>query len=248
MIEDYNVYILKRNETLPFYALTGTSLGFTAYLFYGNIYVSLIFAMLAWPAKRIYSNHLAERRKDELRIQFRDLLYSISSYISTGRQMRGALIEAAKDMKLTYGEHSLISAELGHMVLSMEESGETEVAVLKCFADRSGVEDIVDFVDVYCISKKTGGDMGKAIRKTVEILLDRIEMDRQVKTLIAQKRLEFIILTAMPILVLLFLKLTSASYLNVMYQFALGRICMSIALLFIGIASYMAYRITQIRL
>lgn len=248
MIEDYNTYILNRKEIFLFCSIIGTLLGFTAYLFYDSILISILFVLLAWPARKIYSNYLVEKQKGELVNQFRDLLYSLSSSISSGRQMREALVEAEEKMKLTYGVQSLICRELSYMVTSMMEGGDTEETVLKNFANRSGVEDIMDFVDVYSISKRTGADMERVIRKTVGVLIDRIEIDREVKTLTAQKRFEIIILAAMPLLILLFLKVTSGSYLEIMYQSAPGRFFMSLALMSMGIAVYAAYRMTQIRL
>ncbi len=248
MTTDYNIYILSRKETLSFCLIGGSILGFTANLFYDSIFISLLFALLAWPAKRFYSNHLVEKRKEELLDQFRDLLYLLSSSISAGRQMREALVEAEKKMKLTYGGQSLIASELTTMVTSMVEGGYTEETVLKNFANRSGIDDIVDFVKVYTISKRTGADMERVIRKTVGLLIDRIEIAREVRTITAQKRLEFIILAAMPIIVLFFLRLTSPSYLGPMYQSMAGRFLMSLALISMGVALYIAYRITQIRL
>lgn len=248
MTINYNVYILKKKEIFFFCFVGGSFLGFTANLFYDSIFISLLFALLAWPAKKIYSNHLIEKRKEELLDQFRDLLYLLSSSISAGRQMREALVEAEKKMKLTYGGQSLIAKELTSMVTSMVEGGYTEETVLKGFADRSGIEDIVDFVKVYSISKRTGADMDRVIRKTVSLLLDRIEIAREVRTITAQKRLEFIILAAMPLIVLIFLRLTSPSYLGPMYQSIAGRLFMSLALMSMGIALFIAYRMTQIRL
>lgn len=248
MIREYSTYPLSRRQLLIFCIIAAAVLGSCTYLFYNSLVISLIYCGLAYPASRYYSKYLAEKRRRELSYQFRDLLYAISSSISAGRRMREALTEAENSMKLIHGENACISLELKYMIDRMKESGETEEVVLRDFALRSGVADIKSFSDIYSICKRTGGDMERVIRKTVAILLDRIELEREVHTFTAQKRMEFIILTAMPPFVLIFLRLTSGSYLEIMYETLAGRILMTMAFFFIGAAAVIGARITRISL
>lgn len=248
MIENYDVYILNRREKISFLLSSGILFCVSSYLFYNNVIISLLFFTLAFPAQKVYALQLADKRKRELTYQFRDLLYELSSSISAGRQMREALIEAEKNMKFTYGDEALICRELTNMVIGMEESGETEETVFNSFAVRSKIKDINSFVDVYRIGKKTGADMERVIRKTVGVLLDRIELEKEVRTLTAQKRFEFAILIAMPLFMLLFLRISSPSYMSAMYETTAGRVLMTFSYLSVGAAAYAAYKITNIRL
>ncbi|GAB1475441.1 hypothetical protein MASR2M70_02730 [Bacillota bacterium] len=248
MIADYNHYILSRREKLGFCLGAGSLFAGASFLFYDSLFVSGIFSTLAYPALRIYSKFLAEKRKAELLCQFRDLLYSLSSSIAAGRQMREALFEAEEGMKTMYGADALICRELTNMVINMEESGETEEYVLEYFAIRSRIPDIIRFADIYGISKSTGADIQRVIYKTVGILLDRIELDEEIRSLTAEKRLEFAILTAMPLLTLIFLRLSSPSYLSIMYECLAGRLLMTAAFMAMSAAAYFAFRITRIKL
>ncbi len=90
--------------------------------------------------------------------------------------------------------------------------------------------------------------MERVIRKTISILLDRIDIEKEVHKLTIQKRMEFAILTTMPLLVLFFLRITSGSYMEVMYQTLAGRITMTAALLAMGAAAFIGIRMTRIRL
>lgn len=248
MIKDYNTYTLSKRETLHFCLISGLVFGIIAFLFYNNLIVSLLFSSLSYPARKLFAKYMAEKRKRELLYQFRDLLYALSSSISAGRQMRQALIEANKSMRILFGDKALISRELEYMIIPLEESGESEESVLLNFADRSSISDIINFVDIYRVCKDSGADMEWVIRKTVGILIDRIELEKEVRTLTAQKRLEFSILTAMPIFTLLFLRISSPSYLEHMYGTMVGWFLMSLALISIAIAAYLAFRITNIRM
>ena len=66
-------------------------------------------------------------------MQFRDLLYSISASVSTGRQMPEALKEAEQNMKLIYKEDSCIVLELTNMVKRLNEYRESEEEILRIF-------------------------------------------------------------------------------------------------------------------
>lgn len=248
MIPDYRVYSLSIKQRLIFYTLAAIALIGLAHLFYDHMVVSLLFCCLVYPASTYYSRYLAEKRRRELTYQFRDLLYVLSSSISAGRQMRESIKEVRTSMELIYGKEACISRELEHMVTRMEESKETEESVLQDFALRSAIPDIINFSDTYTVCKRTGGNMEKAIRKAVAILIDRIELDREIRTLTAQKRMEFIILIAMPPVMILFLRVTSEQYLAVMYETSAGRVLMTMAFLAIGVAAAIAFRMTRIRL
>ncbi len=248
LTEDYRIYKLTKRQLYLFCFVSGPTLAFLAYLFYDSKVVSAIFLLLVLPGSRLYSKYLSARRKRELTSQFKDLLYALSASISTGRQLQEALKDSVGTMDLIYGEDSLISSELRIMVKTMEESGETEETVLREFAIRSGIKDIIAFSDVYAVCISTGADLDRVIRKTVEILMGKIELERQIQTLTSQKRFEFAILTAMPILILLFLRITSWSYISVLYETTAGRFTMTIALAAIAAAKYTSDRITLIEL
>jgi len=248
VIADYNIYSLSNKQRLCFCTVFGIIIAGSLYLFYNSLILSLLMLCSCCPALKTYSKYLAEKRRRELSVQFRDLLYALSSSISAGRQMQEALEEAEETMKLLYGEDALISGELENMVLYMEESRETVESVLEDFALRCGVPDIVRFADIYSISKRTGGDMEKVIRKTVGILFDRIELEQEIHTRTAQKRMEFIILAAMSPAMLLLLRVSSGSYLAIMYETLAGRLLMTIAFLLTALAIFIGFHIMRIRL
>lgn len=116
---------------------------------------------------------------------------------------------------------------------------------MKDFALRTGIKEIINFTDIYSISKRTGADLQRVIRKTVEVLLDRIEVEREMRALTSQKRLEFAILTAMPPLTLMFLRITSPNYLDFMYKNPGGKLLMALALGALILAAYMSYIMTK---
>ncbi|MEL7654598.1 MAG: type II secretion system F family protein, partial [Bacillota bacterium] len=183
----------------------------------------------------------------ELKEQFRDVLYSISSSVAAGRQMTEALFEAEKNARLIYKEDSFIVLELSYMAKRIHEYREPEEEILKDFALRTSIQDISDFVDVYLTCRETGGDMIKVLTKASEVIMDKITIEKEINTITSQKRYEAKILTAIPIIIILFLQIISPDYLAVLYEGIQGRCIMTAALAGIGLAYLWSMKLTNIQ-
>lgn len=242
----YEVYELSHKEQIRFLLICGLSLFSAAYLFYHSLILSMLFACLSYPGLRPYRDYLADKRRREIKGQFRDVLYSISASVSAGRQMPEALFEARENMKLIYREDSLIVMELSDIVKRLFEYRESEDDILKDFAVRTGIEDISDFVDIYLTCRETGGDLIKVLTKASDMIMDKILIEKEIRTITAQKQFEAKILTAIPFIIVLFLQLVSPDYLSAMYEGIKGRFLMTIALVGIGIAYFWSMKLTKI--
>lgn len=245
--ESYAIYDLNRKEQISYIAVASTVTAAITYLFYHNIFMSLLSIFIIFPMQKYYKEFLINKRKRELNNQFRDALYSIAASISVGRQMPEALLEARDNMILIYPEYSPIVLELSQIVERVYFNRESEEDVLRDFAKRSQIEDILNFVDVYFTCRATGGDLEKVVMKASEIIMDKITIYKEIHTLTSQKRFEAKILTIIPLVVILFLQIASPDYLAVMYESIFGRALMTISMISIGMAYYFILKITDIR-
>lgn len=185
-------------------------------------------------------------QKSELTYQFRDMLYSISASVSSGRHLPEALVEARENMKLIYGDDGMMVLELNKILKGLYESKESEEQVLMSFSKRTGIEDIEDFVEIYLTCRSTGGDLERIIVKSANMIMEKISIQREIQMLTAQKKFEGKLLTALPFVVIGFLELTSPEYLSVMYETFQGRITMTLALIGICLAHYITLQVTSI--
>lgn len=76
------------------------------------------------------------------------------------------------------------------MLKRMQQGGEDELPVLRDFAMRSGLADIADFVNVYEICRASGGDLARAMNRAATIIGDKIQLEAELKTMMAQKAFE----------------------------------------------------------
>ena len=238
--------IFSHQEQVLFILVCWAGAFFTTYLFYNSLVISLLSFMVYPILKKSYLRYLEAQRIRTLQNQFRDLLYSFSASFAAGRQMAEALMEARKTLGEMYPENSPIVVELTIMTGQIKEAKETEEKVLVEFAARCRIPDITTFVDVYVTCRTTGGNMERAILRTVKVLLEKMEIQEEIRVMTSQKKLEGKIITSLPFLILILLRVSSPSYLAVLYESFMGRLMMTGSLLLIYVAYMSIEKITSI--
>ena len=109
----------------------------------------------------------------------------------------------------------------------MSIGNEEDVTVLNDFAKRSGSEDVVDFTVIYSTCKTTGANLVDALNKAASVIIDKMTIENEIRTMANRKKNESIILFAMPFVVILFLNLFSPEYIAPLYESISGRMIMT---------------------
>lgn len=248
MIKDYSVYEFSVKEKIVFVAAGYLSIFTIMYLFYHSVLLAIVSGVLVYFLIPYVKEHMARRRLETLNMQFKDMLYSLSASVAAGRQMEEALIEAEENLSSMYRENEPIRQELRHMRISILENRESDKPLLKDFASRSGSEDINDFVEAYITCRNMGGDLENMIGHAVDVLTEKMNIEREIHVLISQKKTEGLMISLMPVAMLLALNIFSYSYISVLYESAAGRMIMTGALgvMFYGV--FLMEKIMKIRI
>ncbi len=223
----YDKYMVDKREKQLIFAGTlvvGTSL---SVLLYHNIFFSLVLLFFYIKIQEIYAEYMLARRKRALAEQFKDFLFILSTSIGAGRGMRDAIGEAIPGIVGIYGENAILSKELKNMHKRMSIGNEEDVTVLNDFAKRSGSEDIVDFMIIYSTCKTTGASLVDALNKAASVIIDKMTIENEIRTMANRKKNESIILFVMPFVVVLFLNLFSPEYIAPLYESYIGRVIMT---------------------
>ena len=146
MIRDYSKYEMTDRERILFFGAGYIAVSALMFLFYHSLILSAVSGFLVVKMKPHYESYRARQRMQKLNVQFKDMLYSLSSSIAAGRQMPEALIEAADALAIMYGPNEPIMMELNHMKRCIIENNESDRELLADFARRSCCEDIHNFV------------------------------------------------------------------------------------------------------
>ena len=150
---NYAYYIMSKQEK-TFYSVVGvilfTLIGFT---FYRNIIIAAIVGAIGLFFPDYMYKVLLKKRKDNLNMQFKDLLYSVSSSLSAGKSVEIAFMEAPADLQMLYpNPETDILKELEYIITGLKLNNTIE-SLLYDFAERSNDEDIKSFADVFVSCK-----------------------------------------------------------------------------------------------
>jgi tight adherence protein B len=214
-------------------------------LFYQSIYSVPILSPLVYLYQKRKKKNLIENRKWRLNQEFRDCIISLSAALNAGYSVENALEETRKDLSVLYKEDALIMQELFYMINQIRMNITVEKALFD-FADRTGVEDIESFAEVFATAKRTGGDLIRVIKITTNTISDRIEVKREIVTLITAKKYESNIMKAIPPGIIIYLQLSSPRFLKPLYHNTAGVTIMTALLLVYLGAFLLADRIVAI--
>lgn len=245
---DYNSYVMCWKERVLYTALASVIIFAVAYVFYRSLLLSSLLVPLAlmYPRQRIRG--IIAARKKELNIQFKDMLYSLSSSISAGKTVEGAFREVLKDLSVLYPDPNAFILVEVRRIISRLETNETLESALADFAHRAGLEDMNNFVNVFNICKRSGGNIAEVIKNTSAIINDRIEVGQEVDTMLAERKFEQKVLNVVPILMILLLSATAPDYMSPVFSTAAGRFTMSISILLLAAAWFISAKFCDIKL
>ena len=248
MIYDYSKYNMTHKEVILFYAVGYCCIAVTTFLFYHSLLLSLLSGVLIKFVRPFYEQYRVRKRMQELAVQFKDMLYCISASVAAGRQMQEALVETEDNMSVMYPADAPIIEELAHMRKCILENNESDKVLLEDFARRTKSEDINNFVQVYATCRSMGGDLEKIISRTSNIITDKMNIEREIKALTAQKKLEGRMIALMPLTMLLVLNMVSQSYIAPLYTTLMGRFIMTGCLAATACGIWLMEKLSEIEL
>lgn len=226
---NYKVYYMSITEKIIYFVLAfivGYAVG---YLFYGGIgldeygnptqlthvlnilipsVVGIILGKIFIPMR---TEQIITKRRNELRMQFRDMLESLTTSLGAGKNVTDSFMAVLEDMAIQYDENAFILNELRVIISGIDNNKDIEDLILD-FGKRSGIKDIEMFANVFKISYRQGGNMKEIIRTTHGILKDKLEITEEIETVITSNKNELNVMMCMPIMLMALIKSMSADF------------------------------------
>jgi len=213
-------------------------------LFYGTIYAVVILLPLGVPIYREQKRRIINKKKKELKVQFKDMLMVMSDSLKTGYSVSNALKESYKDMVSMYGRYSYICEEL-RIMISKIKLNVREEDIFKDFAKRTGLREAILFSRIFSVAKRTGGNMTEVIGSVTDSIVLKENVREEIEVSITEKKTEQKIMTLIPMALILYVKMMSPDFLNIMYETNAGRIVMTICLVLYILAFLWAQKIVE---
>lgn len=182
---------------------------------------------ICYPLTR--KEDLKKKRQESLQTQFKDMILSLASCLNAGYSVENGFAETLRETDRVYGKESMISSEIRFLLYKLRLN-RTVGEALEDFAERSGLDDVKSFANVFLTARESGGELVKIISGTVEVIGEKIRIQEDILTATASRRLEQRFMSMIPILIVFYMELTSPGFFQVLYTSALGRMIMTVCL------------------
>lgn len=151
---------------------------------------------------------------------------TLAAALSAGYSIENAFVVSTTELSLLYGEDGLITREFSYLVQQIRTNRSVEQVLLE-FAERSGLEDVRNFSEVFRVAKRSGGDLSQIMRHTADIIRDKMQVKEEIITLTASKQFEQKIMNLIPFFIVFYVEGSSPGFFQQMYGTGLGRMLMS---------------------
>ena len=218
----------------------------TAWLFYDRLAYTWI-GMLFFPLvfKKMKKRCLEQYRR-RMRLEFKDMMLSIYSSLSTGTSVEESVRRAYRDLSVNFGEKARMVRELEMVCQKLKRN----ISIDQCLRElskRCHNVDIDNFVQVILMGKRRGGNLAGLVRDSVDQIQRRIETSYEIEGMIGAKKNEFLFMCMVPSGIILYMKLFSREFMQVLYGNLLGNICMTLCLGVYVSAIFLGLHLLKIR-
>ena len=243
---NYRVYKMSASEKALYFILAFVIGAFVAYLFYGGIgkdeygdptmitYILdiVIMFIVGLAAGRLFlpirKEQIIANRKKNLRKQFIDLLDSLATSISSGKNVPNAFVAAKEDLLVQYPADAYIVQEVDNIISGIQNNIDVG-SMLLSFGERSGIQDIRTYGRVFETAYSKGANLKDVVRNCHLILSNKCEIEAEIETKVASNKNEQNIMIIMPIILIGMIKMAGSDFAS-NFTTPTGILCTTIAI------------------
>ena len=138
------------------------------------------------------ARYLDNKRREKFNLQLPEALATMSNALRAGFSISQAFDSVVEQGEKPMSEEFAILQQQLKIGMSFEDA-------LESLSQRVGSDDLMLVTTAILISRKTGGNVTEIFDKISETIRGRMRIERKVKTLTAQGRLQGIVVSAMPL-------------------------------------------------
>lgn len=200
---------------------------------------AVLLAVLAWVAPRILLDNRARRRADAFAEQLPETLLLLAGALESGHSLIqgiGAIVQEASAPTSIEFARVQTEVRLGKSIgRALEEMG-----------DRLGSEEFRWVVQAVGIQQEVGGNLAEVLKTVADALRHREGLRREVQVLSAEGRISGAILSALPVLLLLYIAVANPSYLSRLTGSTAGLLLLGLAFGLMGVGALWIRRIVKV--
>ena len=227
---NYDVYVMKKTEKFLYMLLLFIAGGAVGLIFYGGLFKEdgqatlmttisnfVVFAIVGLLAIKYFlptiNESLKNKRTEKLKKQFCDFAAALTNALASGMNMTDSLNAVYLDLQSQYSDEAYIVEEVREIINGVKNNIPIET-MLEDSGIRSGVPDILNFSTVFATCYRTGGDIKSVVRRTTEIISEKIMISSEIETAITSNKMQMNIMNVLPIVIVLMMRLMSQEFAN----------------------------------
>lgn len=176
---------------------------------------------------------------------FKELLELLSGFLQAGMSLENSFLQAEGQLAML-GEDG---KDMIYALHQMNQKVKVNIAVEQAYmelAEQMDLEEACAFGEILLFAKRLGGNYGKNIQRTATKLGEKMSLQEEVTTMMAQKKLEMKVMLVIPLAIIAYVRLTSADLLAVLYGNLAGGLIMSVCLVVYVLMALWSRRIMDI--
>lgn len=217
------------------FIVIGEGIGLAAILAW--LFFDSVLGLIVTPLTIVFCARLNLEKKEKyinetIDKEFKELLIAVSDALSSGYSIENAFRDAQDSLQLLYGDNCQIMKDIKTLNQKIAMRVPAEKALVE-FANDNPTEETLGFANVFSFARRLGGGYVNNLRRTIEKMEEKIELKQDIRAQIAEKQMEFNVMTLMPVAILVYVKLSSKDFLSALYRNPAG-----IAVMFICLGIY----------
>ncbi len=207
--------------------------GVFAFFFYRSLWAFPPMSLAGWLYLQRSRHHRRRRRDRQLLVQFKECIQAVAASMRAGYAVENAFLDSIADIRSMFGEGCAMERELRQLRQGLSNNVTLET-LLKEMGQRSGLEEMREFAEVFAIAKRNGGSIPVMIDAASCSISRRLEVEEEMETLLSARRLEQRVMNAMPFLIVWYVETGNPGYFDMLYGnpagIALMTACMGVYL------------------
>jgi tight adherence protein B len=191
------------------------------YLFYDSWIGMLMLSPLLVFYFRNWLQKTSEKKERLFREQFKEGMQMMASALNVGYSVENAIRETKKDLERLYTKECRIIKEFQKIIHQLSINLSVEQALLD-LTRRVKQEDVDNFVTVFSVAKRMGGESVEILKTTARTISEKIEVEKEIQMMLGAKEFEFKIMSFIPFGIILYMRLTFSDFMGVLYGNILG--------------------------
>lgn len=191
--------------------LTGAAFGGLTLFLFGPKWVFAIGTpfMLLIPAMIVYSRRNA--RSEQITSQLPDAFSAMSRALRAGQSLPSAVHMVISDFPKPISEEFNYFYEQQHLGVPPE-------VALRDMARRVNVMELRIFTIAMIVHKRAGGNLAELLQQLSNLVRKRVKMQRRIKSLTGEGRMQATVLIAMPAIVVSIMMLIAPQYIEILLE------------------------------